>query len=173
MTWSWRNSSRWSPCRSERSCRCWRARGCGSSGRSWRIRRSRRRGRSPRGDRGRRVALNEELSHHFPVQPNEDLYFIRTGQPLGGRCFPFGEAIAAGLAIPRDRFIMDEFALAIPKRSPLRAGGHLIIGKHRTHVSDRVLKNSLSSELIEIRTIECELKRTEHRIGIRRHLTFK
>ena len=68
---------------------------------------------------------------------------------------------------------MDELALAIPKRSPLRAGGHLIIRKHRTYVSDRVLKNGRGGELIEIRTIECELKRTEHRIGIRRHLAFK
>ena len=117
--------------------------------------------------------MNEELSYHFPVQPNEDLYLIRTRQPLRGRCFPFGEAIAPGLAIPWDRFIMDELTLPIPKRSPLRAGGHLIITEHGTHVSDWVLKNGRRSELIEVRTVECELKRTEHRIGIRSHFTFE
>ena len=117
--------------------------------------------------------MNEELPYHFPVEPNEDLHFVGTGQPLGGRRFPFREAIAAGFAIPRDRFIMDEFALPIPERRPLRAWGHLIITEHSTHVSDGILKNCRGGELIEVCTVECELKRTEHRIGIRRHFAFE
>ena len=71
--------------------------------------------------------MNEELSHHFPVQPNKDLHLIGTRQPIGSRRFPFCEAVAAGLAIPRDCFIMDELPFVVPKRSPLRAGGHLIV----------------------------------------------
>lgn len=71
--------------------------------------------------------MNKELSHLFPFEPDEDLHFIRAGQPLRGRRFPFGEAIAAGLAVPWNGFIMDEFAIPVPEGSPLRTGGHLIV----------------------------------------------
>ena len=71
--------------------------------------------------------MNEELSHHFPIHPYKDLHFISTGQPIRSRRFPFGEAVAARLAIPRDRFIMNEFSLSVPKRGPLCTGSHLII----------------------------------------------
>ena len=117
--------------------------------------------------------MNEELSHHFPIQPNEDLHFVGTGQPLGGWRFPFGEAIAPGLTVPWDCFIMDKLAFAVPERGPLRAGGHLIIGKHCTHISDWVLKNGRSSELIKVCAVKRELKWTDYRIGIGRHFAFE
>ncbi len=117
--------------------------------------------------------MNEELPYHFPVQSNEDLHFVGTGQPLGGWRFPFGKAIATGLTIPRDRFIMDELAIPIPERGPLRAGSHLIIGKYGTHVSDGVLKNGGGGELIEVCAVKSELKRTDYRIGIRCYFTFE
>src|SRR6185436_3584904 len=45
------------------------------------------------GDSGRRVAFEGELPHALPLKPNEDLHFIRSGQPVFCRRFPFSKAI--------------------------------------------------------------------------------
>lgn len=71
--------------------------------------------------------MNEELSHLFPFEPNEDLHFVCSGQPLRSGRFPFGEAIAASLAVPWERFIVNKLAFTIPECRPLGARSHLIV----------------------------------------------
>ena len=68
---------------------------------------------------------------------------------------------------------MDEFALAIPERGPLRLRCHLIVGEDRAHVCDRILKNGGGREFPEILTAKRELKRTEHGIGVRCYNAFE
>ncbi len=99
---------------------------------------------------GWRFAFKNELSHHFPIHPNEDLHLIGAGQPLRGRRFPFGVAEAAGLTIPWESFVVDKFPVAIPKRGPLRLRCHLVVREHAAHVVDRILKNGRGSELVEV-----------------------
>jgi len=162
-----------------RSCHSGRTRWSDSPGSRRRSRSSRCPGRcGRRGERkgwsGRwRVTLKDELPHHLPFEPDEHLHFVYAGQPfLRGR-FPFRESESAGFAVPWDRFIMDEFAAAKPKRSPLCLGSHLIIREDRAHIGDRVLKNSRGCKFPEVLTVKCELKRTEHRVGIRSHNAFE
>ena len=68
---------------------------------------------------------------------------------------------------------MDKFAITIPERGPLRLGRHLIVSEHRTHVCDRVLKNSRGGEFVKVFAVECELKWAEHCIGVRSYDTFE
>ena len=68
---------------------------------------------------------------------------------------------------------MDEFSIAVPKRRPLCAGGHLIVRKDCAHIVDRVLENSGSSKLIEVGAVERKLKGADDRVGIGRHFTFE
>ena len=68
---------------------------------------------------------------------------------------------------------MDEFPIAVPKRSPLGTRGHLIVRKDRAHIVDRILENSGGRELIEVGAVEGKLKRANYRVGIWRHFTFE
>lgn len=56
---------------------------------------------------------------------------------VGGRC-PFGVTVAARAPGPRYGFVEDQFAVAVPQRRPLRAGGHLVIAEHAVHLLDRI-----------------------------------
>ena len=123
---------------------------------------SQRLGGNPR----RRVPFEDELPDDFPIQPDKDLYFIRSGKPIFSRRFPFGKAVAAGGAIPGNRIIVDEFALAIPERGPLCARNHLIIRKDGTDVGGGVLKNGGDFEIIEVFAVPRKLKRTKHRVRV-------
>ncbi len=68
---------------------------------------------------------------------------------------------------------MDEFALVIPEGGPLRAGRHLIIGEHRAHIGERILKDIRRGEVIEVRAVRRKLELAKDRVGIRRHVTFE
>ncbi len=117
--------------------------------------------------------MQEELPDHFPIQANEDRHCVGAGQPFTGRRFPFRKTITTHFAIPGNRFIMNQLSIAIPKRRPLRAGGHLIIAEDRAHIVDRVLKNSGNLEIEEVFAIQCELKRAEYGSGIGCYFTLK
>ena len=58
--------------------------------------------------------MKDKLPYHFPIQPDEDLHFVRAGQPFLGRSFPFCESKAASFAVPWNRFVMDQLAIADP-----------------------------------------------------------
>ena len=60
------------------------------------------------------IALNDELTHYLPLEANEDLHFVRAGQPFLCRSLPFRESESAGFAIPRNRFVMNQIAIADP-----------------------------------------------------------
>lgn len=120
-----------------------------------------------------RVTLNRELSYLFPVEPHEDLHFVEAWQPFFGGRLPFCETESAGFAVPWNGLIMDEFAIAIPKRGPLCLRCHLIIGKDRAHICDGVLKNGGGCEFVKVIAVERKLKRTENSIGIWCHDTFE
>ena len=60
------------------------------------------------------IALNDELTHYFPLQPNKDLHFVFAGQPFLCRSLPLRESESAGFAIPRNRFVMNQSAIADP-----------------------------------------------------------
>ena len=109
----------------------------------------------------------------FPIEPDEDLHYIRARQPFFSRCFPFGETVAAYFPIPGDRIVMHQLTITIPKRGPLRAWDHLIIGEDRTHVVNWILKNGGSFVFVEVVAIERELQLTKNRIRIRRHIAFE
>ena len=68
---------------------------------------------------------------------------------------------------------MDQLAVPMPERSPLRARSHLIVGEDSAHVIDRVPKNSRDIEFQEVRTILGELKRAEDRTWIRSHIALE
>ena len=154
-----------------RRCRCpCHCAGCGGSRCLGRCRRDR---WGRRGDRCRRLAFDDELSNLLPLQSHEDLHFIGAGQPFRSGCPPFRKPKAAGLTIPWNGLVIDELALAVPERGPLRAGSHLVICKYSTHVCDRILEDRRSGKVIEVCAARRELQLTKDRVWIGGHITFK
>ena len=101
--------------------------------------------------------MNEELSYHFIFQPNENLNLIGTRQPFLGRRLPFGKPEPTRFAIPRDRFIVHQFAVPIPQCGPLCSRRHLIVGENGTKIRRRIFKNSRGFKLCKTLTISSEL----------------
>lgn len=126
-----------------------------------------------RWSRCRGIALNDELTHYFPVQPDEDLHFVCAGQPFLRRSLPFCESKAASFAVPWNRFVMNQFAIANPQCSPLRTGCHLIICKDRAHISNGIVEHCCGFKFSEAVTVTRELKRAEYCTWIWGHNTFE
>ena len=113
------------------------------------------------------------MSDFFQIEPHKDLHFISAWQPLFGGRLPFCESETACFTVPGYRFIMDEFAIAIPKRGPLRLRRHLIVSENRAHICDRILKNGRGREFVKVIAVERKLKWAEHSIGVRSYDAFE
>lgn len=63
---------------------------------------------------------------------------------------------------------MDQSAISIPKRRPLRAGNHLVVSERCVHVSNRILKDGGRINRQSVRDAIGELQGTEDRIRVGR-----